>query len=89
LRLNLGLSKKGPQSNYKDCCCQRNLCVLLGCLAEKLAGSVIYISPCYTHDRLTLCARSCLGDWTNESFFYKYRILHELSFNINVYKMSL
>ncbi|XP_045192494.2 RING finger and SPRY domain-containing protein 1-like [Mercenaria mercenaria] len=47
LRKNLGLSKNGPASAYKECCCQRNLCVLLGCLAEKLAGpnSITLLSP--------------------------------------------
>ncbi|KAL4235228.1 RING finger and SPRY domain-containing protein 1 [Mactra antiquata] len=46
LRKNLGLSKTGPAAPYKECCCQRNLCVLLGCLAEKLAGpnSVVLLS---------------------------------------------
>ncbi|KAH3778564.1 hypothetical protein DPMN_180031 [Dreissena polymorpha] len=38
LRRNLGLTKHGPASAYKNLRCQRNMCVLLGCLAEKLAG---------------------------------------------------
>lgn len=38
LRKNLGLSKNGPSPVYKAYDCQRNICVLLGCLAEKLAG---------------------------------------------------
>lgn len=46
LRKHLSLSKNGPAAAYKECCCQRNLCVLLGCLAEKLAGpnSIILLS---------------------------------------------
>ena len=39
LRKNLGLSKNGPSPVYKAHDCQRNICVLLGCLAEKLAGN--------------------------------------------------
>ena len=38
LRKNLSLSKNGPSPVYKANDCQRNICVLLGCLAEKLAG---------------------------------------------------
>ncbi|WAR12279.1 RSPRY-like protein, partial [Mya arenaria] len=38
LRESLGVSSNGPAPVYRDKCCQRNLCVLLGCLAEKLAG---------------------------------------------------
>lgn len=46
LRETLSLSRAGPSARYKDCYCQRNICVLLGCLAEKLAGpnSIILLS---------------------------------------------
>ena len=40
LRKNLSLSKTGPSPVYKAYDCQRNICVLLGCLAEKLAGTL-------------------------------------------------
>ena len=42
LRKNLCLSKNGPSPVYKANDCQRNICVLLGCLAEKLAGQHTY-----------------------------------------------
>ncbi|KAL5022381.1 hypothetical protein ScPMuIL_001536 [Solemya velum] len=38
LHRNLGLSCRGPCDEYKSVCCQRNICVMVGCLAEKLAG---------------------------------------------------
>ena len=41
LRKNLGLSANGPSPVYKAYDCQRNICVLLGCLAEKLAGNYL------------------------------------------------
>ncbi|KAL3859970.1 hypothetical protein ACJMK2_010148 [Sinanodonta woodiana] len=38
LRETLCLSKSGPTKLFSECSSQRNICVLLGCLAEKLAG---------------------------------------------------
>ncbi|KAK3581112.1 hypothetical protein CHS0354_033904 [Potamilus streckersoni] len=38
LRETLCLSKSGPNKLFSECSSQRNICVLLGCLAEKLAG---------------------------------------------------
>lgn len=47
LRQSLSLSPSGPSPAYLECFCQRNICVLLGCLAEKLAGpnSIALLSP--------------------------------------------
>lgn len=46
LRRSLSLSKDGPAPAFLESSCQRNLCVLLGCLAEKLAGpnSIVLMS---------------------------------------------
>ncbi|XP_046359890.1 RING finger and SPRY domain-containing protein 1-like [Haliotis cracherodii] len=38
LQRHLNLGQEGPATMYKDPSHQRNICVILGCLAEKLAG---------------------------------------------------